>query len=396
MKLTELCQVIQDVSNITVTLLTSEKDFRNFCKTWQFHDKQDYLKTDTLKWLFHALDHDKLLCYTDCFQIRFCFFWVDDLPVAIGPYCTEILTAQDYKRLEKLTRLNGVSETDLPIYRSRFPVTQESSILHLAHCILKHMLHESTTRQILRIDAHTFYNQNASDTDILYKPYSMLVQERYKTELEFMENIRLGNRTAALKNWKSLHNSVDFLKKRIGYTLEGARISAAVTRTTIRLAGMEAGLPAELGDWLTSQSAQNIRDAKNIESINQEHERLIQEYCNAIHEFKNHSYSNLVLSTLYHLEHSFQQDFLISDLAAELDVSVNYLIKRFKEETGHTPRQFLLKKRLKHAAWLLVSTTLPIQEICLQSGISDANYSSRLFLREYGESPGQYRKKHHL
>ena len=100
MKLTELCQVIQDVSNITVTLLTSEKDFRNFCKTWQFHDKQDYLKTDTLKWLFHALDHDKLLCYTDCFKIRFCFFWVDDLPVAIGPYCTEILTAQDYKRLE--------------------------------------------------------------------------------------------------------------------------------------------------------------------------------------------------------------------------------------------------------------------------------------------------------
>lgn len=252
MKLTELCQVIQDVSNITVTLLTSEKDFRNFCKTWQFHDKQDYLKTDTLKWLFHALDHDKLLCYTDCFQIRFCFFWVDDLPVAIGPYCTEILTAQDYKKLEKLTRLSGVSETDLPIYRSRFPVTQESSILHLAHCILKHMLHESTTKQILRIDAHTFYNQNAPDTDILYKPYSMLVQERYKTELEFMENIRLGNRTAALKNWKNLHNSVDFLKKRIGYTLEGARISAAVTRTTIRLAGMEAGLPAELGDWLTS------------------------------------------------------------------------------------------------------------------------------------------------
>lgn len=102
---------------------------------------------------------------------------------------------------------------------------------------------------------HTHFITKASDTDILYKPYSMLVQERYKTELEFIENIRLGNRTAALKNWKSLHNSVDFLKKRIGYTLEGARISAAVTRTTIRLVGMEAGLPAELGDWLTSQSA---------------------------------------------------------------------------------------------------------------------------------------------
>ena len=55
MKLTELCQVIQDVSNITVTLLTSEKDFRNFCKTWQFHDKQDYLKTDTLNGFFMHL-----------------------------------------------------------------------------------------------------------------------------------------------------------------------------------------------------------------------------------------------------------------------------------------------------------------------------------------------------
>ena len=44
------------------------------------------------------------------------------------------------------------------------------------------------------------------------------------------------------------------------------------------------------------------------------------------HEFKNHSYSNLVLVLSIIWNTRFQQDFLISDLAAELDVSVNYLM----------------------------------------------------------------------
>lgn len=396
MNLEELCHVIQDVSNINITVLSSKEDFDIFCETWKFHEKQAYLKTDTLEWLFQSLDKNKILCYLDCFRIRFSFLWINKIPIAFGPYCTEILTRQDCTLLTKQAHLDNLLETEILAYRSNFPITEESTILHLAHCIAKHMLNEESSREIIHINASTFYPKKTPDSEALYKPYAALVQERYKTELEFMENIRMGNRTAALKNWKTLHNSVEFLKRRIGYTLEGARNAAAVTRTTIRLAGMEAGLPAELGDWLTSQSAKNIREAKNIEAINKEHERLIQEYCTVIHEFRNQSYSSLILSSLYYLEHLFQQDINISTLAAELDVSVNHLIKQFKKETGLTPGQFLQQKRLKYASWLLVSSNLPIQEVSLQSGFPDANYFSKLFLREYNETPSRYRKKYRL
>ena len=48
---------------------------------------------------------------------------------------------------------------------------------------------------------------------------------------------------------RQLHNSVKFLNHlRLGQTLEAARISAAVTRTVIRIGAMHAGIPPVVND----------------------------------------------------------------------------------------------------------------------------------------------------
>jgi AraC-like DNA-binding protein len=49
---------------------------------------------------------------------------------------------------------------------------------------------------------------------------------------------------------------------------------------------------------------------------------------------------------------------------------------------------------MDHAAYLLLSTSLPICEIARACGIPDYNYFSKLFKKEYGCSPTVYRKRH--
>lgn len=82
----------------------------------------------------------------------------------------------------------------------------------------------------------------------------------------------------------------------------------------------------------------------------------------------------------------------IREMAGLIYRSPDYLIRHFKEETGLTPYQYLLKRKLQIAANLLRGTTLPVGEIAMQLGYEDAHYFSGLFKKEMGVSPRQYRK----
>lgn len=225
-------------------------------------------------------------------------------------------------------------------------------------------------------------------------PYAELVAQRYALEAALMAAVENGNVVKALESWNELHNSVAFLK-RLGQTLESARVSAAITRTVIRIGAMHAGIPPIVNDRLSSASASIIWDAHTIDEINQEHERLIREYCQTIRRKKTTSYSNLTISALYYLEHSYARAVTVQNMATELDVSPNHLISLFKKEVGITPLAYLNRIRMQHAAHSLAHSRAPIHEIAESVGIMDANYFVKRFKAEFQDTPSQYRAKYY-
>lgn len=87
------------------------------------------------------------------------------------------------------------------------------------------------------------------------------------------------------------------------------------------------------------------------------------------------------------------QPVTLADLAVESGLSERSLSRRFKQATGQSPLDYLNTLRLRTARELLQQSNLSIGELAQTVGISDPNYFSRLFRREYGESPGNYRRK---
>jgi len=57
-----------------------------------------------------------------------------------------------------------------------------------------------------------------------------------------------------------------------------------------------------------------------------------------------------------------------------------------------TPSDFIKDYRMMHAARLLVTTNLSVQEIIYQVGISNKSYFYREFSAKYGVTPGEYRR----
>lgn len=392
MILAEACRLLQDLTEVCVTPLANMEDLVVFCERHRFHPAQEYLLPDALQRLFASFSPREVMMALDHFQVRFVFFSVEGTPVAIGPFCTEFFSLNDCTILLQQRGLS-LPPNDLLAWRGSVPVRPESEILHLARTLTANLEPERNMRTIRHVgfdNAVVAINEAAA-----HKTHAQLVRERYRIETEFMDNIRQGNSTAAVANWRHLHSSVAYMKS-LGQPMEAARKAASITRTTMRVAAMEAGLPAVLNDQISGQSSKNIDAASSIDAIDQEHVRLIREYCRAIRTQKDSGRSSLVLSAAYYMDRHYAEAVTVAGLAAELEVSPNYLTAQFSKEMGMPPGRYLLETRMRRAAELLATSTASVQDISAEIGILDANYFAKLFKRTYGETPLNYRKSHKI
>lgn len=81
----------------------------------------------------------------------------------------------------------------------------------------------------------------------------------------------------------------------------------------------------------------------------------------------------------------------LDKLAARASVSPNYLCALFQQQFGCGPMKYQQRLRLQRASRLLNNPYLRIQEVATQCGYDDVNYFVRIFKREFGMPPGQWR-----
>ena len=82
----------------------------------------------------------------------------------------------------------------------------------------------------------------------------------------------------------------------------------------------------------------------------------------------------------------------VAGMARHAAVSPRTFARRFREETGTTPLQWLLSQRVLEARRLLEETNLPIDEIAWRSGFGTAASLRDHFRRATATSPSAYRR----
>ena len=93
------------------------------------------------------------------------------------------------------------------------------------------------------------------------------------------------------------------------------------------------------------------------------------------------------------IKENLAQDTLRPELIADkLGMNTRALYRRFKKISPLTPSDFIKDYRMMHAARLLVTTNLSVQEIIYQVGVSNKSYFYREFSAKYGVTPGEYRR----
>ncbi len=81
-------------------------------------------------------------------------------------------------------------------------------------------------------------------------------------------------------------------------------------------------------------------------------------------------------------------------LAKIMCLSVRQFERKFKQEFGLVPVQYILRIRLEAAQQLLAMTQLPISQITSEIGFYDSSHFARKFQKATGFSPTAFRKLH--
>jgi AraC family transcriptional activator FtrA len=83
---------------------------------------------------------------------------------------------------------------------------------------------------------------------------------------------------------------------------------------------------------------------------------------------------------------------MVDDLAAQAGISARTLARRFADQLGSTPGQWLLAQRIAACRVLLEETDLPVETIARRVGLSSATNLRRRFQTALRTTPGAYRR----
>ena len=94
-----------------------------------------------------------------------------------------------------------------------------------------------------------------------------------------------------------------------------------------------------------------------------------------------------------YIHEHYAEDIGLDDIASAGNISRSKCCKIFQAYLQQSPVSFLNDYRMEISCNLLSNTSYSITEIALACGFNHLSYSSKSFLRKYGCTPNQYRKR---
>jgi len=104
--------------------------------------------------------------------------------------------------------------------------------------------------------------------------------------------------------------------------------------------------------------------------------------------------SDTIEAVKHYVRDHIREDIYIADIAGQVFLSEQYLMRTFKKATGLSILEFITNERLRLAQELLVSTDWPINRVADEVGYGNYSYFIRLFKRNTGLTPLAFRQEH--
>ena len=166
------------------------------------------------------------------------------------------------------------------------------------------------------------------------------------------------------------------------------------TATLVTRAAIRGGLNREQAFALSDLYIQKAELMTDVLSLTRLNAQMVLDFTGRVEAEKaGIHHSPLVRKARDYILSHIGQSITTEALSKELGINRTYLCKRFTEETGLTVGRYVTHVKMEEAKRLMDITNKTIAEISGYLGFSSQSYFQKVFQRQYGITPGKYRRR---
>jgi AraC-like DNA-binding protein len=343
-----------------------------------------------------VMDCAVLYMAEDSYSCHYCFLRYDGGAnkhisyCVIGPWIENIPTADDVNEIVQRNEIPQHLRPELEQYLNNLPLVPFRLCWEAMLVTITEHIYGNGKVSV------SYHKIESSDTEIEYSPEqesvlsAQLIEELYKNEDALLDAVRNGDTRLALQC--VAHFSYYRAPERSGEIFRNGKDYMLILNTLFRKTVQSSYVHPVHIHTLSSDFAQRIEAAVKPSELNYLLDSMIRRYCMLVQEYALGKYSLAVRKVLNTVEFNLQKPFSLSTLAEQCHIDPSNLAHQFKREVGVSITSYINFRRLELAKSLLGSG-LYIQEIAEQCGFLDVNYFTRLFKRQFGFAPSEYRKR---
>ena len=248
----------------------------------------------------------------------------------------------------------------------------------------------TTSRDLMLTNQGKLLQQSRISESIhKYKTSGQIEEKDYPIDLEsqLITKVKIGDLPEARRILNELlaililyeNHSVDRLKIRI------VELCSLLSRAAINR-GSDTNMVLQMNDRLITA----IMGSNDIYDMCYQFQENMDIFTESLF-FASDQSSMSIKKTAEYIAAHFAEDLTLAEVANEVHMNPTYLSTLFKQVTGMSFKEYLNHIRIEEAQRLLSNTSYPIMQIALSCGFSDQSYFSKVFKKQTGLTPKQYR-----
>jgi len=341
---------------------------------------------------------------TDDFLCTYIFFMLPEIkkPTAmiIGPYLSSEMSSQHIiKKAEELAVPHEKSGEFERYYRS-IPVIKNDNLLFIIlNSFGETVWGEGGAYSIQDIsreyaeERQPFARGQESTGEEDHVLNIHLMEQRYAYENRLLDLVSHGWGHKAELMVRNFPQGI--LESRAANPARNAKNYAIVFNTLLRKAAERGGVHPIYLDRLSSELARTIERTADWENFPKLLQKMVRRYSELVQNIPQ-GISPIIQRVIANIDMDPAGNQSLRAHAERLNISAGYLSALFHRETGTTLTDFVNRRRMEYAAYLLRTTRQSVSSIAQNCGMQDDNYFGKLFKKYMGLSPCRYREAHHV
>lgn len=200
--------------------------------------------------------------------------------------------------------------------------------------------------------------------------------------LRLVQNIRQGTDLSAKENLELINTQV---KEKCISKIWEKYVCFNIANTLIKVF-------REMNFTITLSEINSLLDYDNIDELFESISILVNKVCLLVTKSLQNKENEFVANMLAFVHENFlSYDMGLEILAEKFNVSVYYLSKIFKEDTGTGFKEYIIMLRMEEAKRLLNNTEISIGDLCEKVGYSNTSHFIKTFKNHVGVTPAKFR-----